>query len=67
MQFDDQGLVNTDPRFIAVPDGFINLIMTDVHGITFNLSPKMVSRRLSRLYTLSTRTVLNSRTTIHAR
>ena len=24
-QFDDQGLVNTDPRTIAVPDSYINL------------------------------------------
>jgi len=42
MQFDDQGLVNTDPRFIAVPDGYINLIPTDVRGLTFNRSPQMV-------------------------
>ena len=42
VQFDDQGLVNTDPRFIAVPDGFINLIPTDIHGLTFNRSPQMV-------------------------
>ncbi len=28
LQFDDQGIVNTDPRFIAVPDSFINLIPT---------------------------------------
>ena len=25
-QFDDQGITNTDPRFIAVPDKFINLM-----------------------------------------
>ena len=42
MQFDDQGLINTDPRFIAVPDGFINLIPTDIRGLTFNRSPQMV-------------------------
>ena len=42
VQFDDQGLVNTDPRFIAVPDGYINLIPTDVRGLTFNRSPQMV-------------------------
>lgn len=28
LQFDDQGIVNTDPRFIAVPDSFINLVPT---------------------------------------
>ena len=41
-QFDDQGLVNTDPRFIAVPASYINLIPTDVRGLTFNRSPQMV-------------------------
>ena len=43
-QFDDQGLLNTDPRFIAVPDGFINHIPTDVRGITFNRTPQMVKQ-----------------------
>ena len=38
--FTDQGLVNTDPRFIAVPSGFINLIPTDVRGLTLNRSPQ---------------------------
>ncbi len=41
-QFDDQGLVNTDPRTIALPDGFFNSMPTDIHGITFNRTPKMV-------------------------
>lgn len=41
-QFNDQGLTNTDPRFIAVPDSFINLIPTDVRGVTFNRSPQQV-------------------------
>jgi hypothetical protein len=39
-QFDDQGIVNTDPRFIAVPDSFINLMPTDVHGLTFARTPQ---------------------------
>ncbi len=38
----DQGLVNTDPRFIAVPASYINLIPTDVRGLTFNRSPQQV-------------------------
>ena len=42
LQFDDQGLVNTDPRTIALPDGFFNSMPTDIHGITFNRTPKMV-------------------------
>jgi hypothetical protein len=42
-QFDDQGLVQTDPRFIAVPDGYINLIPTDVRGLTFNRAPQQVT------------------------
>ena len=42
VQVDDQGLVNTDPRYIAVPEGYINNIPTDVRGITFNRSPQQV-------------------------
>lgn len=42
MQSDDQGLVNTDPRTIAVPDGFVNMIPTDVRGLTFSRTPQMV-------------------------
>jgi hypothetical protein len=38
----DQGLVNTDPRFIAVPAGYINLIPTDVRGLTLNRSPQQI-------------------------
>jgi hypothetical protein len=41
-QFDDQGIVNTDPRFIAVPDGFVNLSPTDVHGVAAAITPKQV-------------------------
>ncbi|KAK9805704.1 hypothetical protein WJX72_012559 [[Myrmecia] bisecta] len=43
-QLDDQGLVNTDPRFIAVPDGYLNLIPTDLQGLTFSRSPQQVIR-----------------------
>lgn len=42
-QFDDQGLVNTDPRNIAVPASYINLIPTDIQGITFSRTPAQAS------------------------
>lgn len=38
----DQGLTNTDPRTIAVPDGYINLIPTDIRGLTLNRTPQQV-------------------------
>ncbi|KAK9862594.1 hypothetical protein WJX84_000232 [Apatococcus fuscideae] len=47
-QFDDQGLLNTDPRSIAIainqpnPGQYINLFPTDVHGITFSRTPQQV-------------------------
>ena len=41
-QVDDQGLVNTDPRNIAVPNTWVNLIPTDVRGLTFSRTPQMV-------------------------
>ena len=47
MQVDDQGLVNTDPRNVAVPNTWVNLIPTDLRGLTFSRTPQMVS-----LYTL---------------
>lgn len=40
-QFDDQGLVNTDPRTIAVPSNAVNMIPTDIHGLTFARTPQM--------------------------
>ncbi len=42
LQFDDQGLVNSDPRNIAVPDTFINNIPTDVRGLTFSRTPQQL-------------------------
>ena len=42
MQSDDQGLVNTDPRTIAVPDAFINNIPTDIRGLTFSRTPQQL-------------------------
>lgn len=42
MQLDDQGLVQADPRNIAVPDGFVNMIPTDIRGLTFSRTPQMV-------------------------
>lgn len=41
LQIDDQGLVNTDPRYIAVPNTWVN--PTDVRGLTFSRTPQMVS------------------------
>jgi hypothetical protein len=38
----DQGLTNTDPRSIAVPASYINLIPTDVRGLTLNRTPQQV-------------------------
>jgi hypothetical protein len=39
-QVDDQGLVNTDKRNIAVPDKWVNMIPTEVHGLTFAATPQ---------------------------
>lgn len=39
---DDQGLLNTDPRFIAVPSGYVNLVPTDIRGLTFSRTPQQV-------------------------
>ncbi|KAK9839115.1 hypothetical protein WJX74_009810 [Apatococcus lobatus] len=47
-QFDDQGLLNTDPRFIAIAvnqtntSQYINNIPTDVQGLTFSRTPQMI-------------------------
>ncbi|KAK9841033.1 hypothetical protein WJX81_006662 [Elliptochloris bilobata] len=41
-QLDDQGLVNTDPRYIIVPDGMVNLVPTDIRGLTFSRTPAML-------------------------
>ena len=46
LQMDDQGLVNTDPRNIAVPNTWVNLIPTDVRGLTFSRTPQMVREPL---------------------
>lgn len=46
-QVDDQGLVNTDPRNIAVPNTWVNLIPTDVRGLTYSRTPQMVRIVLS--------------------
>lgn len=42
VQIDDQGLQNTDPRYIAVPADYINIIPTDVRGLTFSRTPQQV-------------------------
>ncbi|KAA6426930.1 MAG: hypothetical protein FRX49_03254 [Trebouxia sp. A1-2] len=41
-QSDDQGLLNSDPRNIAVPDTFINNIPTDIRGLTFSRTPQQL-------------------------
>ena len=50
LQMDDQGLVNTDPRNIAVPNTWVNLIPTDVRGLTFSRTPQMVRALSSFMY-----------------
>ena len=37
--------MQTDPRNIAVPDGFVNMIPTDIRGLTFSRTPQMVRSR----------------------
>ncbi|KAK9915059.1 hypothetical protein WJX75_004249 [Coccomyxa subellipsoidea] len=41
-QSDDQGLVNTDPRTIAVPEYYVNMVPTDVRGLTFSRTPQQI-------------------------
>lgn len=40
-QMDDQGLLNKDPRFIAIPGSFVNNIPTDIRGLSFARTPLM--------------------------
>lgn len=42
MQNVDQGLFNTDPSYIRVPTDQINLVPTDVRGLTFARTPQQV-------------------------
>ena len=55
MQFDDQGLLNTDPRSIAIainqnnPGQYINLFPTDVQGLSFSRTPQQVGSHASCL------------------
>eukprot|EP00775_Hariotina_reticulata_P002749 gene2749-3044_t len=44
---DDQGLTNSNPNFIAVPAGNINLVPTDLRGLTFSRTPQQVLRILT--------------------
>ncbi len=41
-QFDDQGIVNSDSRTIAVPHDYANYIPTDIRGLTFARTPAQV-------------------------
>ena len=43
LQFDDQGIVNSDSRTIAVPHDYANFIPTDIRGTTFARTPAQVS------------------------
>ena len=43
VQFDDQGIVNSDSRTIAVPHDYANFIPTDIRGTTFARTPAQVS------------------------
>ena len=42
---DDPGRGNTDPRNIAVPNTWVNLIPTDLRGLTFSRTPQMVREK----------------------
>ena len=42
VQFDDQGIVNSDSRTIAVPHDYANFIPTDIRGTTFARTPAQV-------------------------
>jgi hypothetical protein len=44
----DQGLTNSDGRFIAVPAEAVNMIPTDIRGITFNRTPAQVINILTQ-------------------
>ncbi|KAK9849793.1 hypothetical protein WJX84_005203, partial [Apatococcus fuscideae] len=48
-QIDDQGLLNTDPRTIALGEAnYINLFPTDIRGLTFSRTPQ----QLINIYTI---------------
>lgn len=38
----DQPLVNSNPNFIAVPTRNMNLVPTDIRGLTFSRTPQQV-------------------------
>jgi hypothetical protein len=44
----DQGITNTDARHIAVPAEAVNMIPTDIRGITFNRTPAQVINILTQ-------------------
>ena len=54
--------MQTDPRNIAVPDGFVNMIPTDIRGLTFSRTPQMVR---SRFLTSGPRTGVPSKMSLH--
>ena len=42
LQETDQGIYNFNPNFIRVPTGNINLVPTDLRGLTFSRTPQQV-------------------------
>jgi hypothetical protein len=42
LQETDQPLMNGNPNFIAVPTRNINLVPTDIRGLTFSRTPQQV-------------------------
>jgi len=51
-QFDDQGIVNSDSRTIAVPHDYANFIPTDIRGLTFARTPAQVTVIMTPVYVL---------------
>ncbi len=45
-QDSDQGIFNSDPNFIAVPTDSINMVPTDIRGLTFSRTPQQVPTSL---------------------
>lgn len=48
MQEADQGLTNSNKAFIAVPTRNINLVPTDIRGLTFSRTPQQVQQHCLR-------------------